>query len=289
MATAGNRVVGKGPMTSRVDRGLVGRISRLIGRNVGPGLTVIEMKTEKSSLTCREKTLGEYRAVNVRARIMRLTRSVARRSCRGALEDLGRGGSIRNVLYLEPFPGRLGRRTVGCIVSPRGSMSYFDPVGSTGVVRNSGSKFPPYAPATIMRVLGRCSIRLGNTGMTMLKEDVMINGPTTVLLLGRGTAIAVYRSEAGGLRGMASRTSVLMTTINETGVVGRGSMGRKTIMVSMNVGISRGKGLYKSISATSMRSGMSVVAPIPTKMNSIAASVLTGRMIGTYGGRGGGW
>lgn len=136
-----------------------------------------------------------------------------------------------------------------------------------------------YAPTKVVRLLGESGVSVRKGRYIVVKQDGVINGPVTTLLLHRGKAMAITRSQAGSLGRMTGQTSVLVITVKGRHFVASRCIGRKTIIVSMKVRHSRTGRLYKSISFTSIRPRSSTVAPMPNNINPVAVTVLVGGYI----------
>lgn len=278
-------IVSKGTISHSIHRHIGRRATRLGTGKVAPNLTIVIINSSPTSTICMEGGRGTYSRINFCDRGCTLPTDAARGRLGSLISRLGTHPRVDNVLYRLPLPTRLSSGRIVTHVGPVGSISTFRPIGINTVVVNS-CRFLPYAPTKVVRLVRSTNMSPINGGTIIVNEDGVINGPVTVLLLRRGTAIRVTRSGARGLTSMAGDTSVLITTINGTGFMATSVIGPNTIIVSINVGESRGNGLYNSISFRDITPGYSFVAPIPNKMNPVAVSVLVRGALATTGVRG---
>lgn len=284
----------KGTVSRRMGRRVTTRITRVMTRNNGhPRLTTVLINRSKKDRACMTTGMGTYRIYNFGSSLVHCRDSIARRRLLTGMHRLGSSTSMSNFVMRLPLPGRVSRRGMVRAVSCQGSMSNFRPVG----IKHVSVKLPyciSTAPGNVLRLLGHCGVRASKGGYMMLKHDGVINGPVTTLVV-RGTcpnstAIAIYRDQSRSLMGRYRRTSVVVTTLKRPGFMGRGVMGRNTMVVSMNAAhmpsTAGGSnfGLANSIGFSRMTPGYSCVAPIPKNMNPVAVISLVGGALLTNGG-----
>lgn len=287
-------LVSKGTISRRIGRRVTTRITRVMtGKKGHPRLTTVLIKRSKNDRACMTTGIGTYRMYKFGSALVHCRSSIARRRLLTGMRRLGTSPSISNFVMRLPLPTRVSRRGIVRAVSCHGSISNFRPVGMKHLSVNL-----PYcvstAPGNVVRLLHHCRVRAGNGGYIVLKQDGVIKGPVTVLVV-RGTypnstAMAMYRDQDGSLIGRYRRTSVLVTTVKRPGFIATSVIGRKTIIVSMNAAhipsTAGGSnfGLANSIGFSRMTPGYSCVAPMPNKMNPVAVISLVGGALLTKGG-----
>lgn len=257
---------------------------RLGTGNVAPALTIIHINRQRSSLSCRHNIVTHYNGINIRMGRFLLPTSTSRSSLLGIVTRIGTRSAVRKYLLFHPLPGRFGSHAIHTTLTPRGSVSNVASSSLTNIFAGASLNCTPYATRTYLRVLGCCGVPLSNEHTIMINHDLIMNGPTTVVLSHRGTAIAVYGSHARGLPTVYGRTSIMMITVNGVNTINTSYLHRNRAIMSINVRIGRGNGLYNSMGFDRTRPMISTVAPMPNNINAIAASILINRIIRTTTG-----
>lgn len=183
-----------------------------------PNLTIVVINSGPTDTTCIHGGRQSSGGINVTSRIRRLPTRASRTRITTLVRRLGTSTAMSNVLIRLPLPSNLSTITLLGAVSPSGSISKLRPVGVKQLLQNRPN-LQDYAPCNIVHLLTARGVSLAKRGTIILKHDVLINGPVTVVLLRTGTAIAVTRTHAISISTLAHRTSVLITTINHPKVV----------------------------------------------------------------------
>ena len=252
---------------------LGGRVARLKGRGVTPGLAVVIVGDDPASkVYVRNKALA-CESIGMHSEVHAMSADTTQAHLVAFVRRLNEDADIHGILVQLPLPKHLDARAVIEAIAPLKDVDGFH-YQNVGALVVGESAFYPCTPWGVMKMLAHEGVAVEGKHAVVVGRSTIVGKPMALLLLNAGATVTICHSKTRDLGAMTRQGDILVAAVGKARMI-RGDMVKPGAVV-IDVGINRlpdGK-LAGDVDYESAAAVASLITPVPGGVGPMTIAML---------------
>ena len=255
-----------------------GRVARLKGAGITPGLAVVIVGDDPASrVYVRNKALA-CEAIGMHSEVHALSSDTTQSHLISFVRRLNDDADIHGILVQLPLPKHVDARAVIEAISPEKDVDgfHYHNVGSLVV---GESAFYPCTPWGVIKMLEHEGVAVEGLHAVVVGRSTIVGKPMALLLLNAGATVTICHSKTRDLAAMTRQGDILVAAVGKARMIGAGMV--KPGAVVIDVGINRlpnGK-LVGDVDFDAVAPIASLITPVPGGVGPMTIAMLLGNTV----------
>ena len=252
---------------------VAGRVARLAGRGLRPGLAVVLVGDDPASAVYVRNKVRDCGEVGIVSTLDRLPADTPEAALLARIAELNADPSVHGILVQLPLPAHIDEHRVIEAISPAKDADGFH-VGNVGLLVTGRPLFRPCTPYGVMRMLEHAGTRLDGTEAVVIGRSNIVGKPQALMLLAAGATVTVCHSRTRDLASHTRRADVLVAAVGRAGLVTADMV--KPGATVIDVGMNRGADgrLCGDVDFAGVREVAGAITPVPGGVGPMTRAML---------------
>ncbi|MCK4648900.1 bifunctional methylenetetrahydrofolate dehydrogenase/methenyltetrahydrofolate cyclohydrolase FolD, partial [bacterium] len=244
-----------------IQRELSSKVEELREKGVTPGLAVIRVGEEPSSLIYVRNKKKKAEEVGIHFEEHTLKENTSQDELIGLIEELNSNSRIDGIVLQLPLPKQLDEKRLLEKISPDKDVDGFHPL-NMGRLLKGDSLFVPATPRGIMELLDRYQIPLEGKRAVVVGRSDIVGKPLAFLLLARNATVTICHSKTRDLGSVTKEGDILVVAIGKPEFIKEEMVKEGSVII--DVGINRvGNKIVGDVDFEKVKEKASYITPVP--------------------------
>lgn len=252
---------------------LAGRVERLTGAGVTPGLAVILAGDNPASKVYVGRKAKMCRQLGIYSEQHDLPGDCSLKELTALIGKLAGDNRIHGILVQLPLPGHIDEKAVLRAVPPHKDVDAFH-AENVGHIMIGDYRFVPCTPAGILELIDSTGVSVEGKECVVVGRSNIVGKPMAMLLLHRSGTVTICHSRTQNLAGICRRADILVCAVGKAGTI-TGDMIKPGAVV-IDVGMNRDEGgkLRGDVDFASAEAAAGYITPVPGGVGPMTIAML---------------
>ncbi len=271
-------------IAERVHQETAGRIARLAGRGIQPGLAVVlvgEDAASRAYVRSKDRRAGELGLHSVKHE---LPVGTTQEELLALVRQLNNDPAIHGILVQSPTPAPIDESAIVAAIDPAKDVDGFHPVNVAKLVLDDPSGFIPCTPLGCLRLIEEAGIPTSGARAVVVGRSMIVGKPMALLLLRKGKAgdatVTVAHSRTRDLAAVTRAADLVIACLGRPRALGIGHIAEGATVI--DVGINRiadpsapkGSRLVGDVDFDAVASRCRAITPVPGGVGPMTIAML---------------
>jgi len=248
-------------VAQEIQKELSSKVEELKGKGITPGLAVIRVGEDPSSLIYVRNKKRKAEEVGIHFEEHTLKENTSQDELIELIARLNSDSRIEGIVLQLPLPDHLDEKRILEKISPDKDVDGFHPLNMGRLLKGEPS-FIPATPRGIVELLDRYKIPLEGKRAVVVGRSDIVGKPLAFLLLARNATVTICHSKTKDLSLITREGDILVAALGKPGFIKEKMVKEGSVII--DVGINRvGNKIVGDVDFEKVKEKASYITPVP--------------------------
>lgn len=266
-------------IAQEIQEKLSSKVKELKGKGITPGLAVIRVGEDPSSLIYVRNKKRKAEEVGIYFEEHTLKENTSQDELIELIARLNSNSRIEGIVLQLPLPDHLDEKRILEKISPDKDVDGFHPLNMGRLLKGEPS-FIPATPRGIVELLDRYKIPLEGKRAVVVGRSDIVGKPLAFLLLARNATVTICHSKTKDLSLITREGDILVTALGKPGFIKEKMVKEGSVII--DVGINRvGNKIVGDVDFEKVKEKASYITPVPGGVGPMTIIILLKNVLET--------
>jgi len=264
-------------VAQEIQKELSSKVEELKGKGITPGLAVIRVGEDPSSLIYVRNKKRKAEEVGIHFEEHTLKENTSQDELIELIARLNSDSRIEGIVLQLPLPDHLDEKRILEKISPDKDVDGFHPLNMGRLLKGEPS-FIPATPRGIVELLDRYKIPLEGKRAVVVGRSDIVGKPLAFLLLARNATVTICHSKTKDLSLITREGDILVAALGKPGFIKEKMVKEGSVII--DVGINRvGNKIVGDVDFEKVKEKASHITPVPGGVGPMTIVILLSNVI----------